>query len=333
MSNLVDFLKKYKNIQVECFPNRLKGIPLVSVCIMTYQHVKYIKECLDGVLKQETDFDFEILLGEDDSTDGTREICIEYAKMYPEKIKLYLHHRDNNIFIDGLPSGRFNFIYNLLNAKGKYIAICEGDDYWIDSKKLQKQVDFLESNSDYSMVCHSSNEIDAEGNAFKVATRSDDVIDLPTVLGQGWFIRTASILFRREALPTQLPKFFFNSFSGDYILQVIVLKNGNCKYLPEVMSAYRRHDGGVSQTIPSIQIKRWIKKLTLLDQLDTYTNLKYTKEIKRQKSELRKNISLYCLKFPSIAKEIELYKYFEYLISVSLIKVVLKKINTKLFRS
>src|SRR5690606_19880157 len=137
---------------VENYPNAFVENPLVTVCVQTFQHVSYIQECLEGILKQQTSFPFEILLGEDASTDGTREICLEYAQKHPDKIRLFLHHRENNIKIGGNPSGRFNFLYNLYAAKGKYIALCEGDDYWTDPMKLQKQVDFLQKNDDYGLV-------------------------------------------------------------------------------------------------------------------------------------------------------------------------------------
>src|SRR5690606_14855355 len=119
----------YQKSEVEEVSNQVPDFVLVSVCIVTYNHVDYIRECIESVLNQKLSFQYEILIGDDDSTDGTREICMQYAKQYPEKIKLFLHKRENNILIEGRPSGRFNFIYNLYSARGKYIAFCEGDDY------------------------------------------------------------------------------------------------------------------------------------------------------------------------------------------------------------
>lgn len=130
-------------------PNRASVSPKVSVCVMAYNHEPYIRACLNSILMQEVDFEFEILLGEDCSSDSTRAICLEYAERYPDKIRLFLHKRENVIYIDGLPTGRFNYLNNLRNARGKYIALCDGDDYWIDSQKLQRQLDFMEANPDY----------------------------------------------------------------------------------------------------------------------------------------------------------------------------------------
>jgi glycosyltransferase involved in cell wall biosynthesis len=148
--NLID---KYKKVPVEEFPNEVSNKEvLVSICVQTYQQVNFIRECLDSILMQQTNFAFEILLGEDNSTDGTREICIEYAKKHQDKIRLFLHSRENNIKINSKPTGRFNFLNNLSEARGKFIAFCEGDDFWIDKLKLQKQVDFLCNDNDYGLI-------------------------------------------------------------------------------------------------------------------------------------------------------------------------------------
>ena len=128
--------------------------PLVSVCCITYNHVHYVKDALDGFLIQKTDFPYEICLGEDESNDGTREICKEYAEKYPDKIRLFLRSRKDVIYINGHATGRYNFIETLKECKGKYIALCEGDHYWTEPTKLQKQVDFLEANESYVMSFH-----------------------------------------------------------------------------------------------------------------------------------------------------------------------------------
>jgi len=125
--------------------------PLVSICCITYNHRDYIKRALDGFIMQKTDFNYEICLGEDESDDGTREQCQDYAEQYPDKIRLFLRSREDVIKLDGRATGRYNFIATLNECRGKYIAICEGDDYWTDPNKLQKQVDFLEANPDYSV--------------------------------------------------------------------------------------------------------------------------------------------------------------------------------------
>ena len=164
----MNLIESYQNVSVEEFPNEvLNKEVLVSICVQTYQQVDFIRECIDSILMQQTKFTFEILLGEDDSNDGTREICLEYAKKHQDKIRLFLHSRENNITINGKPTGRFNFMYNLSKARGKYIAFCEGDDYWIDKLKLQKQVDFLSSNRDHSMVFSAFNRFYQKKRVFQ----------------------------------------------------------------------------------------------------------------------------------------------------------------------
>ncbi|WP_051287120.1 glycosyltransferase family 2 protein [Algoriphagus mannitolivorans] len=128
--------------------------PLVSVCIPTFQHKSFIEQCLDSVLAQNTNFDFEIILGEDDSTDGTRVICQEYAAKYPDKIRIFLRKDQDKIPLLGRKSGRINYLENFRAAQGKYIAMLDGDDCWVRLDKLQKQVEMLEKNPE-AFLCSS----------------------------------------------------------------------------------------------------------------------------------------------------------------------------------
>ncbi len=152
--NFEEFKNRYEHKEVQEFPNKTTKQPLLSVIVLTYQQVDYVKECLEGVLMQKTDFPIELIIGEDGSTDGTRELCVEYAKKYPDKIRLILQHRENNMRLDQVPTLRFNLIYAIFSSRGKYIALCGGDDYWTDPEKLQKQVNILESHPDIAMCTH-----------------------------------------------------------------------------------------------------------------------------------------------------------------------------------
>jgi glycosyltransferase involved in cell wall biosynthesis len=201
----MNLIESYQKVQVEEFPNEvLNKEALVSICVQTYQQVDFIRECLDSILMQETNIAFEILLGEDDSADGTREICLEYAKKHPDKIRLFLHTRKNNIKIKGKPTGRFNFMYNLSNARGKYIAFCEGDDYWIDKFKLQKQVDFLSSNSDHSMVFSAFNRFYEQKGVFqKVSFENQKHLFAGNIFNSLIFnnwISTISVMVKKDLL-------------------------------------------------------------------------------------------------------------------------------------
>ncbi|MBN1214147.1 MAG: glycosyltransferase family 2 protein, partial [Candidatus Lokiarchaeota archaeon] len=125
--------------------NKEKNLPLVSICCSAYNHVNYIKDSIQGFIIQKTSFPFEILIHDDASTDGTTEIVKDYEHKYASLIKP-IYQKDNQ-YSKGISPGNIN----RKRATGKYIAICEGDDYWTDPYKLQKQVDFLESNPEYGL--------------------------------------------------------------------------------------------------------------------------------------------------------------------------------------
>ena len=165
--NFSQFVSRYQRVPVEEYSNRvLEAVPepVVSVQVLTYQHANFIRDCLDGILMQETDFPVEILIGEDESSDGTREICKEYAARHPDTIRLFLHRRENNIAIHGRPTGRFQSTYTRFKCRGTYIALCEGDDYWTDPLKLQKQVDFLEGHPECVLSFHDGQMVDESGH-------------------------------------------------------------------------------------------------------------------------------------------------------------------------
>ncbi len=237
-------ISELQKIPIEMYQNNVSQKPLVSVCVQTYMHEKYITQCLDGILMQKTNFEFEILLGEDESKDKTREICIKYAKKYPDKIKLFLHKRENLIKINGNPSGRFNFLYNLHNAKGKYIALCEGDDYWTDSLKLQKQINFLEANEDYA-ICFHNMEIYYENNPKQKELSNINQKEISTIddLAIKNYIYTASYIFRNNNI--DYPEWIAKTPVGDYPLFMLNAKYGKIKYIDQIMGVYRKHDGGV----------------------------------------------------------------------------------------
>jgi glycosyltransferase involved in cell wall biosynthesis len=151
------FKERYQKVPVEEYPNNvLKAVPNseISVRIITYQHAPYIREAIESVLMQKVDVPWEIIIGDDESTDGTREICIEYAKKYPDLIRLFLHKRENNIKILNNPSHIFQWSYNSYNLRGKFVAACSGDDYWTDEQKLAKQYKFMVNNPSFSYTYH-----------------------------------------------------------------------------------------------------------------------------------------------------------------------------------
>ena len=230
-----EFKRHYQEVPVEEYPNNVLGAvpePMVSVHVSTYQHADFIRDCLDGVVMQETDFPVEIIVGEDDSDDRTREICKGYADEHPDKIRLFLHRRENNIKIHGRPTGRFQFTYSQFVARGRYIATCEGDDYWTDPMKLQKQVEFLETNKNYSYCYHPFHRVfDGENNK-RTKTKNES------------WAATSTLLFRN--IIKKLPSIYFNIIHADTFLKRRLELDGKCYRICEIEpSIYRIHDGGI----------------------------------------------------------------------------------------
>jgi glycosyltransferase involved in cell wall biosynthesis len=227
--------------------------PLVSVIILAFQHVDFISRCIESALMQKTLFQMEILIGEDESVDGTREICEEYKKRFPDKIRLFLRSRKDVININGRPTGRFNFIKCVEASRGRYIAFCEGDDYWTDPNKLQKQVDFLESNPD-CVACHHWQEIAEMGAsgefAIKEAPRNGqgylavEKSGVEKIFTNELRIKSRTVMFRNVL--TEFPEWFYKVAYGDVPLTMLLGKYGDFGFINEPMAVYRQTGKGVS---------------------------------------------------------------------------------------
>ena len=211
--------------------------PLVSIRTSTYQHGPYIKECIEGVLSQKTDFPFEYIIGEDFSTDGTREIVFEYAKKYPDIIRVIT--ADFNVGMKA--NGRR--CYRAM--RGEYQAVCEGDDYWTDPLKLQKQVDLLEGKPHCTVCAHNVLALDAEGGeAVCWKTPRDDEYELDDLL-RHHFVATCSLLIRIDSMKiTPL-----SSPGGDVFVVANALRHGNLACINDVMAVYRNHEGGMHSSL------------------------------------------------------------------------------------
>jgi glycosyltransferase involved in cell wall biosynthesis len=253
-----------------------KIMPLVCVSVVTYNHSKYIKECIDSILMQETSFPFEILIGDDGSTDGTTEICKEYAEKHPDKIRLFIRDRKYSHYIrdDG-----FDLILNghlqRLQSRGKYHAICEGDDFWTDPLKLQKQVDFLEQNEEYSF---SSHDVEMIFDGVKPIENfyPEPVInaDFGDILSRPIFIALNSIVARTKILQ-DAPDWYYN-LSAVHIGMIYYLSaHGKCFYFKEKMAAKRKNPGGVTQIKEISKARTNVKvksMISLLENLRKYVN-------------------------------------------------------------
>jgi glycosyltransferase involved in cell wall biosynthesis len=216
---------------------------IISIAIVTYNHEKYIAQAIESVINQKTDFAFEIIIGEDCSTDKTRAICIAYQKKYPERIKLILHEKNVGLYKNNLSTW--------LACTGKFVALCEGDDYWTDPYKLQKQVDFLEQNPEYSTCFHQTTieyyelGIIRQEFFFKNPTKTSYTFK---EIVENWISHTTSLVFR-NFFPTYPNHPFFSSehFYCDRPLEAFLAKQGNFYYLNESMSCFRRHAQNMSK--------------------------------------------------------------------------------------
>lgn len=225
--------------------NKLPEKPVVTVQMATYNHDKYIRQALDGVLMQKVNFTYEILIKEDKSMDTTREIVLEYQKKHPEKFRVWL--AKENLYQQGIKIALMRY------AKGKYIAKLEGDDYWTDPLKLQKQVDFLEENEEYSLCYHrvsieidgavESDENDITEKRYRQITDKSK-IGIDDLLEHGNFIHTVSVLFRKSDL-SEIAFETKYSTVGDYFLYIMLTANNTklIKKLDDKMAVYRRGIG------------------------------------------------------------------------------------------
>ena len=215
----------------------------VSVCITTFNHEMFIEQALDSVLMQEVDFDYEVIIGEDDSSDNTRNIVKAYKEKYPNKIRLFLNDRKNIIYIDGKPTGRWNFLNNLQNSRGQYIALLDGDDFWTSKHKLQKQVDFMEDHTECAICFHNALLLDNDENVGKTMLPDNfkKISSLEDLL-HGNFIPTCSTLFRNH-LFSEFPEWYLKIRMGDWPLHILNAQFGKIGYINEVMGCYRKHKG------------------------------------------------------------------------------------------
>ncbi len=209
----------------------------VSVCIITYRHEKYIRQALDSVFAQKTNFDFEVIVGEDASPDNTREILLEYKKKYGDKLVLVLHDENVGVSKNSQSVQR--------KAQGKYIASLEGDDYWIDDCKLQKQYDILEKSHEYSACCHDIMSITSDGKVITPSSlrlRKDKVKTMKNWLREGYTVHTCSI-FRRNFFPLYDEKYIklrtAEPTMGDTITFTLLYDAGAIYVLKDVMAAHR----------------------------------------------------------------------------------------------
>lgn len=296
-------MKAAVKIPVIELANRCADRPTVSIIMLTYNHEDFIEKAINGVINQKTDFSFELIIGEDHSTDNTRSICERKALEHPKKIRLFLHNNENKIIDeDGNHTAKFNLIYSLSQCKGKYIALCEGDDFWTDQYKLQKQVDFLEKNTefvavftDFDKLENNSGIVKSNFNLTRFKISRDFEITLDNLFSKNLkLLRTLTAMYRFEIMKTFDFYYLFAAADTQYIFHA--LKQGKIYYMSFSSGTYRVLEESASRTKSfekkqlflenyvkfleiircnyklSFQDKRYIEKTRLMSSLRRYAH-------------------------------------------------------------
>ena len=260
----------------------------LSIVCHTYNQEKYISETLEGFLNQKTNFSFEIIIHDDASTDSTPQIINEYQEKYPELIKTILQ-KDNKY------SKNINIWtkYTFPKCQGKYIAICEGDDYWTDEKKLQKQVDFLENNAEYVVTW--TDYLNYNGTDFKENdfgfSQEIITIDYNNIFNP-YCTYSLTTVFLKSALDMNL----LDSLKDykDNSIYMLLLRNGNGAFMNFCSSVYRIHEGGV-YSLKSLYFQRYSSYLNLKEIYDLVPE-SHTKNIQKTLNTFERNAAFEALK-------------------------------------
>ena len=259
---------------------------MVSINCITYNQEAYISEAIESFLMQKTNFKYEILIHDDASTDNTPSIIKEYEEKYPHIIKPI--YQKENKYSKGI---KVAYEYNVKRAKGKYIAICEGDDYWIDPYKLQKQVDYMELNPRCTLCIHEVELIDAiskKSTGFiKPYNYSAKCCIEDMITRGGGFVGTNSLLFPRKIFGNP-PEWYLNCPVGDYPMQLFLTYKGYAYYMNENMSAYRTNaKNSWTEQMCAAKVEKWVKLMddinVMLDKFNNFSNKQYNTVICKTK--------------------------------------------------
>ena len=260
---------------------------LVSVTMITYNHVDFIREAIEGVLMQECNFEFELVISNDNSPDNTDEIIQNILNTHPKANKIrYFNHNPN---LGVVP----NFLYTFEVSKGNIIAICEGDDYWTDKHKLQKQVDYLNDNPNIVFSFHHSKRFVQNTGEFFPYIGLEQFKDKEVIPKHLLFKRgggtfpTASVVFRKSILEN-LPDYFYSFGVGDTPLFLLAISKGSIGYQSDSMSVYRTSDvnWSASNEVFSTKMNNYTKKINAYDEYNSFTNKKFDKELRLTTSHM-----------------------------------------------
>jgi glycosyltransferase involved in cell wall biosynthesis len=258
----------------------------VSVIVHTYNHEKFIRQTLDSILNQEVNFQYEVIVGDDASPDSTPKIIQEYQAKFPEIIKPLLHPKNLGGY------GKNNTLATLAVCQGQYIAAMDGDDYWTNSLKLQKQVDFLDNNPDFVACFHNALIHYEDGSAPDSYVNDETqraVTTIEDLVGEDeiWYMATSAVMFR-NGIVKEYPKWFHESKSGDIPRYILLGKHGKFFYINELMSVYRKNNGGMSFTDGKQDADFLYNRIGMYRGIDKELDYKFHKTI-------NKNIARYYL--------------------------------------
>lgn len=247
----------------------------VSISLVTFNHEKYIVQAIESILMQVVNFDYEIIIGEDYSSDKTREIVREYYHKYPEKISLILPEDNLGCY------GQKIFVQTLKACQGEYIALLDGDDYWTSTNKLQAQVDFLDSHPDCAICFHDVVKVIENGSLESVKYNEFQPQEISTIknLLKSNFIPTCSTLYRNR-LFTDFPDGYYDLICGDWILHVFNAQHGKIGYINQSMGAYRVHEHGLFSSMKNIRKLQEVIKC--YPYLNNYLNYRYNNLIESE---------------------------------------------------
>jgi glycosyltransferase involved in cell wall biosynthesis len=257
----------------------------VSVLCLTYNHERYIKNALDSFLSQKVNFNYEIVVRDDCSIDNTAAIVREYEREYPDIIH-GIYEAENKGFKEIEQFVRAIKKY----CRGKYIALCEGDDFWLDLNKLQIQIDYMEEHNDCLMSVHNAvmlNCLNGHMKAMNPYLEEKDIFLDELIMQYRGNVPTASMIIRKEEY--ELDSFFGEIGVGDIPLQFRCAARGKIHYFDRIMSLYRfAHEGSWTKRIvdeDKHKVVHYIKMIRFFDEYDKYTNFTYSKFLERKSRE------------------------------------------------
>ncbi len=255
--------------------------PVISIICNTFNQEKYIAEALDSFLMQKVNVPFEILVHDDASTDRTSEIVREYEAKYPDIIKpIYQTENQYSKGVSITPE------IQIPRAKGKYIAFCEGDDYWTDENKLQIQLDFMEENADYTICCHAYNMVNKDRSLIeeRFDFSGDCDVSMKRLIGNQLLVPQFATLFVRYDCISKFKGEFLGRKSSDMIIRIFCATEGKMRYFNKNMSCYRRFTE-TSWTVrvgknTEKMVKGLLEGVPFLEKLNAHTNFIYNEDIK-----------------------------------------------------